>query len=412
MASGIRSFSRFFFQWPMLLIIPLTLCPAFALADTPTVSRVAHQKLSTAQELLLQEQWTQADEVLEEVVREFAQEPLTLALAWQKRGFLFNETGRREKALEAFDKALELDSLDSASNSQVLANTAQILVLLDRHDEAAGRMTAWLEQAETISPDERVRAAWVFYEAGRFDAAALHLKAALQESKQAGSRPMAEWYDMLLAALHHGGQYTDMVRWLPEIMEQRPNDKRYWQQLAAAHVGLNQERQAAAVLTAGLHKGVFDQPQDIVQVARMMRQAKAPHLGARILEQAVNDDRIPATQDNLNLLADAWLQARETRKAATTLIRKVEHAEDCATRLRIGRLFMQIEDWSAATPHLEHASGTRCAETKPDALLLLGMAAFHQGRVGEARKAFVQARENPKVRRQAEIWLDGIRFGG
>jgi tetratricopeptide (TPR) repeat protein len=410
--AGLKSFSRFFSSRLMLLCILLTLCPASAFASQPTVSHAAHQKLSAAQDLLHAEQWAEADVLLEGFLQEFHREPYALALAWQMRGFLFSETDRREKALEAFDKALELDSLDEASRLRVLANTAQILVLLNRHGEAARRMTAWLDQADVVAPEQRVRAAWVFYEAERYEAAANHLKTAIQISLQAGTRPTAEWYDMLLAALHHGGQYAEMIRWLPGIMEQRPSDKRYWQQLAAAHLQLNQERQAAAVLTAGLHKGVFDQPQDIVQAARMLRQAEAPLLGAGILEQALNNGRIPATQDNLNLLADTWLQAREIRKAGTTLIQKVELSEDCATRLRIGRLFAQIEDWSAVAEQMEHATGTRCAEVRPEALLLLGMAAFHQGRLEEARATFAQAREEPKVRRQAELWLEGIRSGG
>jgi tetratricopeptide (TPR) repeat protein len=409
MASGLTSLLHFFSSRLMLLCILLTFCltfcPSFALADTPTVSHAAHQKLNAAQELLLQEKWTQADASLEEVVREYTREPCALALAWQMRGFLFNETGRREKALEAFDKALGLNSLDEASRLRVLANTAQILVLLGRHDEAAGRMTAWLDQADVVPPEQRVRAAWVFFEAERYEAAASHLKTAIQESLQTGAKPSAEWSDMLLAALHHGGQYAEMIRRLPGIMEQRPDDKRYWQQLAAAHLGLNQERQAAAVLTAGHHKGLFDHPQDIVQVARMLRQAKAPHLGAGVLEQALSAGRIPATLDNLNLLAETWLQAREIRKAAATLIRKAEHAENCATRLRIGRLFMQIEDWNAATEQLGHATGTRCAEVRPEALLLLGMAEYYQGRLEEARSAFVQARGEPQTRERAENWL-------
>ncbi len=401
-----------------ILCMLLAFCPALALAqaDKPTVSRAAHQKLGAAQTLLLQENWTQADAVLAEVVREFAHEPYALALAWRMRGFLFNETGRPEKALEAFDKALELDSLDNASRLQVLADTAQMLVLLERHDDAARRMSAWLDQIDIVSPQQRVRAAWIFYEAGRYDTAALHLKAAVQETKQAGSRPRDEWYDMLLAALYHGGQYEELIRQLLEVMEQRPTDKRYWQQLAAAqlaatHLGLNRERQAAAVLAAGYHKGVFDQPEDLVQAAQMLRQAKAPHLGARILEQALSDGRIPATAQNLDLLADTWLQAREIQKAAAVLIQKIAHGEDCATRLRIGRLFMQIEDWSAAAQHLEHAAGAGCAVVRPDALLLLGMARYHQGRLEEARATFAQARQEPKVRRQAEIWLEGIRSG-
>ncbi|TVR01245.1 MAG: hypothetical protein EA399_02280 [Desulfovibrionales bacterium] len=397
-----------------ILWLAITTFPAEASAsnDAPTISHGAHQKLSAAQDLLHAEKWSDADALLEGFLQEFRQEPFALALAWQMRGFLFSETDRHEEALEAFDKALDLDSLDEASRLRVLANTALILVLLGRHDEASRRMSAWLDQADVVAPEQWVRAAWVFFEAERYEAAARHLKTAIQELLQAGSKAPLEWYDMLLAALHHDGQYAEMIRLLPGIMEQRPNDKRYWQQLAAAHLQLNQERRAAAVLAAGHHKGVFNQPQDIIQVTQMLRQAETPHLGARILEQALNNGQLRSTKDNLNLLADAWLQAREIQKAATILVQKVEQSEDCATRLRIGRLFVQIEDWSAAAGQLEHATGARCAEVRPDALLLLGMAAFHQGRMEEARKTFTQAREEPRVRLQAEIWLEGIGSGG
>lgn len=401
----------------MLLSASMAVAPAHA-SERPTVSQAAHQKLSEAQDLLHQSKWAEAESLLEGLAGDFSDEPYVLALAWQMRGYLYHETGRYERALLAFDEILAADVPDADLRQQALYNSAQLFVQVNRQAEAVSRIESWMEQASPLAPEQRARVAWIYFGAEQYQNAADHLKAALREAG-GGSRPASPtasdgsqevaWLEMLAAVLHHGEQYEELTRWLPRLITRRPMDKGHWLQLAGAYLRLDDQRQAAAVLSAGYHKGVFQSADDIIRLARLYCQAGVPRKGARILEEALESGRVQPSEEHQELLANAWLQAREARRAACALGQKARNGGDCKTHLRAGRLLMQVEDWSGAREHLESATRGRCERTRAEALLLLGMAAYHEGRIEEARDAFVLAREIPEQRRQAESWLEVLR---
>ncbi|PTN38777.1 tetratricopeptide repeat protein [Desulfonatronum sp. SC1] len=391
----------------MFLSVSMTVSIALASEDRPTVSHAAHQKLTAAQELLHHSKWTEAESLLEKFVREEAHEPYAQALAWQMLGYLFHETGRHDRALEAFDRVLAGDGLDAPLRQQVLYNSAQLLVQASRPAEAVKRIEAWMEQAGSLSPEQRARVAWIYFGSERHQAAVMHLEAAIRET----TTPENAWLEMLVAALHHDEQYEKLTRWLPRLITRNPEDGRYWLQLAGVYLRLDDQRQAAAVLSAAYHKGLFQTSEDIVRLARMYVQAGAPRKAAHLLEEGMENGRVAVNAEHQELLANAWLQARETRRAACALGQKARNGGDCKTHLRAGRLLMQVEDWSGAREHLELATQGRCERTRAEALLLLGMAAYHEGRMEEARDAFVLAREIPEQRRQAESWLEVLSRG-
>jgi tetratricopeptide (TPR) repeat protein len=391
----------------MFLTVSTAASTVLASEDRPTVSHAAHQKLSAAQELLHQSKWTKAESLLEKFVREEPHEPHALALAWQMLGYLFHETGRHDRALEAFDRILAVDGLDDQLRQQVLYNSAQLLIQVKRPDDAVRRIEAWMEQAGSLSPEQRARVAWIYFVSERYKAAVEHLESAIREA----TAPEEVWLEMLVAALHHDEQHQALTRWLPRLIARTPQDNRYWLQLVGAYLQLDDQHRAAAVLSAGYQKGVFQAPEDVVRLAQMYFQAGVPHRAARLLEDALENGRVQTSEEHLELLANAWLQAREVRRAACALGQKARDGGDCKTHLRAGRLLMQVEDWSGAREHLELATRGRCERTRAEALLLLGMAAYHEGRLEEARTAFVQAREIPEQRRQAESWLEVLSRG-
>ncbi|GAB6057558.1 tetratricopeptide repeat protein [Desulfonatronum parangueonense] len=387
------------------VFLAITATPA---SGRPTIPHDAHQQLSAAQELLQNQKWTEAEAHLDRFVKEFKDEPYAQALGWQMLGYLFHETGRHGRALEAFDLVLAADGLDAELRQQVLYNSAQLLVQANRPAEAVSRIETWMKQAGPLVPEQRVRVAWIYYGAQRYKAAIEHLEVAIRET----GAPEIAWIEMLVAALHHDEQYQALTRWLPRLIARNPQDNRPWLQLAGAYLQLNEQRRAAGVLSAGHYQGVFKTSEDVVRLAQMYVQAGVPHKAGRLLEQAMESGRVPSSVEHQELLANAWLHARETRRAAHVLGRKANGSGDCEIHFRAGRLLMQVEDWGAAKEHLEPAAQGRCGRVRAEALMFLGMAAYHEGRLCQARDAFTQAREIPEQRRQAEFWLEVLRRAG
>ncbi len=71
-------------------------------------------------------------------------------------------------------------------------------------------------------------------------------------------------------------------------------------------------------------------------------------------------------------------------------------------------MLIQLEHWSEAIEYLESAIGKQCKKQKEEALFLLGMAAYHEGKFAQAHQAFHQARKCPKLSRQADNWLEMV----
>ena len=189
------------------------------------------------------------------------------------------------------------------------------------------------------------------------------------------------------------------------LIERRPGKKHYWLQLAGSYLHMNRPRQAAAVLSVAHHTGLLREPADIIRLAQLFRQAGVPRMGCEVLQNALGEQRISGTPENYEMLADAWLQAREARRAARVVQRRAEIQSCCKSRLRLGQLLVELEDWPAARDQLQRAASERCRGVREKAQLLLGIAAYHSGNVEDARKAFAQARQAPDLRGQAEGWL-------
>ncbi len=383
-----------------LLLMAWNAAPAQG--EQPTVSQNAHQRLEAARGLLQGGQWNEAERLLQAFAAEFSHEPYAMAVAWQMHGYVLTETGRHQGALASFEKALALNSQDGELQQQLRYNTAQILLLLNRPGEAVQRIESWLQEIDSLTAEQRVQVASIYYGAGRYRQAADHLERAVDGVRN----PRDEWLEMLVAALHHSGNYASLARRLPVLLERHPQEKRYWEQLAAVYLQLKRYRQAASVLSTAHHMGLFQDSADIIRLAQLYRQAGVPRMACEILQNALNEGRISLSYENYELLANGWLQAREKRRAAHALQQKIRIRDTCKGRIRLGQLFMELEDWPAASEQLKGATAERCGEARDKALLLLGIASYHAGHMEDARKAFAQAREKSGLRRQAENWLN------
>ncbi|WP_045217068.1 tetratricopeptide repeat protein [Desulfonatronovibrio magnus] len=370
--------------------------------EQATIPQAAFNALNEARELVGEQKWEDADKILLQVIDRFSNDPHTLVSAWQMRGYLLSESDRHQEALNAFDNALGCDEIDKSIRSWLLYNSAQILIILEQYDEALKRISKWTDMAGELTPDEHAGVAWIHYQAGSYQQAVKHMKAAIQNA----DKPRDSWMEMLVAAMHNADDYAGLLKWLPVLLERHPDERRYWEHLAGVHMHMGNDHKAAAVLSAGYQSGVFDSSDDIVRLVQLYRQAGVPRKGALILQQALEDGKIPDRPGYYQILADAWHQASELRLAANAMQEKLTRQNNCQCRLRLGRLFMQIEDWDEASEHLRLATESQCPKARRDALFLLGISQYHQGRLDSAREAFRQAENDPELRSRARYWIE------
>ena len=84
-------------------------------------------------------------------------------------------------------------------------------------------------------------------------------------------------------------------------------------------------------------------------------------------------------------------------------------SEDGDLWMRLGQVHMENENWKEAERALREAVNKGDLKNPGDALLLLGIARFNDGKPKGAERAFEQASKHRKVRGQARQWLRHVR---
>ena len=133
-----------------------------------------------------------------------------------------------------------------------------------------------------------------------------------------------------------------------------------------------------------------------------------PWQAAQVLQAALKDESIEATADNLELLANALLSAREYKAALDPLARAAELSEDGNLYVRLGHVHLEIENWPEARRALDSALKKGELRNPGNVNLLLGISHYNENHYKSARSAFTAALKDQKSQKSARQWLEHV----
>ena len=393
---------------PPLLLLLLSLgCQVAGGASPPKLSRYTYQQLHQVEGLLDQERYQEAEKRLE-ALRKRVETGYERALVEQTQGYVALGLNDEAAALEHFRGALAEGGLPERVAQELRYARAQLLLRQGRAKAARAQLEEWFAREAQPNPESRVLLGQIHAELGQWRAAADQLQQAIAQA----SRPAESWYQLLLAAYLEEQRLKPAARLLRRLVRRFPRDPTYWRQYASVLMQLKRHRQAATVLALANDQGLLRQP-DLLTLARLYLQINAPLNAARLLERALAKGRIEARHQPLELLADAWILAREPAKAIRVLERLAAIDPSGRPQLRAGALLMEQEQWRAAAAKLKEGLRLQARPAAGD-WLRLGSVYLRLGEEGKAGKAFRQAAKRAVSKRERELarrWLDYLAAG-
>ena len=108
---------------------------------------------------------------------------------------------------------------------------------------------------------------------------------------------------------------------------------------------------------------------------------------------------------NWLLLSDAWLGAKETRRALMALERALTKESTAELHLRHAKLAAELGDWDQVVRSAEVAARLSEPPELGESHLLAGRAYYQLSNYHEALAEFNRAAAYPPVRDRAEQWL-------
>ena len=158
-----------------------------------------------------------------------------------------------------------------------------------------------------------------------------------------------------------------------------PDKKTYYRQLAALYAELKREEDSFAIQQIMYSKDMLEKHSELLRLAQLYLYYEVPYKAAIILEKELNAERIEDEEKNWEQLANAWLSAREWKKAIPPLTKAAEMSEDGRLFLRLGQTYMQEEDWKNAEKNIRYAIKKGDLENPGRAWLLLGITRNKKG---------------------------------
>ena len=109
-----------------------------------------------------------------------------------------------------------------------------------------------------------------------------------------------------------------------------------------------------------------------------------------------------------DLLAQAWLLARERELALPALRESAARGKDGNAYIRLAQLYLDQAEWAEAQKALAKGVEKGDLRNPPMAHLLQGISFFNLEQYEDARDAFFEAREFDKTKASAEQWLKQV----
>jgi len=368
-----------------------------------TVSEYAYRKLEKAHELLAVEHYEEAAEVVDKLAERRGLNSHERALIAQIRGYVAAGENLYAEAAAAFERCLSMEALPEGSQRNTRYNLAQLYLATERFDDAVSALELWFSDAENPGAAAYYLLAAAYMQAGKRDLAFEPARRAVELAAE----PKEGWLQLLLALDLESKDY-EASRVILERLVEHFSTKNYWIQLSAVYVELGREADSLATMQLAYQQQLLDKDSELRYLARMYLYHDIPYRAAQVMEKGISNNTINVDTDAWELLADAWMNAKEYSKAIPPLERAAARDDSGKLYVRLGRLRMERREWGEAVTSLEQALAKKKLIGRGRATLLLGISQYSAEHDGLARLAFEKASEFEEVADAATRWIDHL----
>ena len=316
----------------------------------------------------------------------------------------FAYTGREDyaNATKAFAAALALNSLPQQQHEQLQYNLGQLYIAAEKRDEGIKTLQAYVTEAcGEVPADAHIFLANVLSQAHRYDEALPQIDKAIAKSKS----PKETWLQLKLAIHYELKNYAACARTLVELIGVVPDKPDYWKQLSGMFLEMKQDTEAVAVLALAERRGFIAKPQEIKNLYSIYMLLELPYKAGMLIQEALAEQRVPSDEAHLELLSNAWLNARESTKAEASLKQLAAIADRGEHYFKLGGMYGDEERWKESREMLVKAIEKGGLKRAGEAYIRLAVAEHNLKNNRGAQAALTQAMNYDDTRKQAGEWL-------
>ncbi len=373
----------------------------------PLISQKVYKLLTQAQELTNAKQFQKALNVLGQIKSRKRLNSTEKAQLWNFYAYIYFSLENYPKAIQAYETLLRQPDLQQGLKSGTLYTLSQLYFIQEDYKTALNRIQQWMALAEQPSPESYALLGQAYYKLKRFRQAIPAIRKAIDLRIQSGKKAKESWYLLLRASYYEQKNFSGMEKVVKELITQYPKPK-YLKDLMGIYSQQGKSRKQLGLMEVLYEHKQLSKPSHYRNLASLYLIHGIPYKAARVLQDALEKKRIKKNSKTLELLSQAWLQARENKKAIQPLREAAKLTGKGEAWLRLGQAYANTDQWKNAVSALNTALSKRDIKKPGTAQILLGMSYYNMGLLEKAKKAFVKAAQSannsPQNRKTAKRW--------
>lgn len=370
------------------------------------MSPATYNRISRAHDAIEEGKYQSALESLQDLADDVKERPYEYAVTLQTIGYVYIAQEDFETAVKYYRRALELNALPTEPEKQVVYTLAQLYATLGQFQNTINMLEQWFKTAENPPADAYVMLANAYAALERFKEAYPPIKQALAKADQ----PKEDWYKLALGIQFELQKYREAAETLEVLIANWPERDMYWRQLSGIYLQLEEDAKALATMALAYERGMIEKGEDILNLVRLYMLNGVPVKAGEVLSKGIQEGKVENTLKNQELLAQAWIQAREFDKGIAALGEAAKLSDDGELFIRQAQLYVSMANWDGVAAAARRAleKGGLDQKKTGQAWLLLGTASAEKKDFNTAVEAFNKARGYEDTRRTATQWLNFV----
>ncbi|ACR13460.1 putative PAS/PAC sensor protein [Teredinibacter turnerae T7901] len=328
-----------------------------------------------------------------------------LAQIYNYYGWIYYSLEDFKNSIKYYRKVIEQSpNIPWGLELQVTYTLVQLMFAQEDYADALKMLNTWMGISDTIGDDAYYLKSQICYQMDDKACALENINIAVKMAEKDGNVAKEPWLSLQKALYLEKEDYKSSLPIIEKMVRHYPK-KSYWQQLAGVYGMLEREKDQYYTLDAAYTMGALEKEQQLLNLAYLSMANEYPYKAAKIVEKGMKDKIIAENAKNLETLAIAWRQAKDTDKAIPAMQRAAEKSDNGDLYGQLLGLYLYIDDNKKAVEAGKKALAKGDLKRAGEINLNLGIAHLELAQYESAIKAFKKAKEDKRVKRTADNWL-------
>ena len=326
------------------------------------------------------------------------------AMMWNFYGFMHYGNDDIANAITSFENVIAEEAIPESLYLSTVYSLAQLAMQQQDYGKALGFLQQWRANTDKeMQSGQHILFAQVYYQDKKYADALNHINAAIDMVKAKDETPKENWLILQRAAYYELKQPEKVTEVMEELVRlyQKPQ---YWIQLAGMYGEIGEEKKQLGAMETAWQAGYISKSSDIIMLAQLYLFNQLPYKAAKLLDDSIAKGIVIADEKRIQLMAQAYVMAKEDDKAIPALIKGAEIAENGKFDEQLAQAYLNTEKWQQSIDSAKVALKRGDLDNEGNMHLALGMANFNLGNFDEAIAAFADAQAFKDVAKTAKQW--------